>query len=119
MLGLRGVSELLARKTGRRGLLSRSAQLATGALIGVAAGSTLATDRAAAGGTVCVFPGPPCPCEGCNSTTGACKKPCMFVTAFYASGCWVTDGVTCCDCSFPGVGWCGCGTDYHTNNCPA
>jgi hypothetical protein len=43
------------------------------------------------------------------------------VTIWYASGCWVTTGTTCCDCNCPPLdsSYCGCGTDYHTANCPA
>jgi hypothetical protein len=56
------------------------------------------------------------------------------MTVYYASGCWVTGNVTCCDCDCngklnypldtPGAGGqpaqvCGCGTDYHgdPHNC--
>jgi hypothetical protein len=123
MPSLRPITELLARKTGRRDLLGRSAQLATGTLLGVAAGVGLRANPLSAGiGTACTFPGPPCPCEGCSTTTGACQKPCIFVTDFYASGCWVMPGnISCCDCDCPPLGGfqCGCGTDYHTANCPA
>ncbi len=120
---LRPVAERLARKTSRRGLFGRGAELVTGALLGVAAGKlarpgvALATDRS----THCAFPGRPCPCEGCTET-GPCAKPCVFNTTWYASGCWVTvkDGVqiTCCDCDcqgMEGIHTCGCGTDYHNN----
>ncbi|MCH7837384.1 MAG: hypothetical protein IIC26_02630 [Chloroflexi bacterium] len=120
---LRNLSEGLARKTTRRGLFGRSAELATGALLGVAAGTLTRPTLAGAGaGTVCAFPGPPCPCDECNET-GTCAKPCVFNTNWYTSGCWVTAGVTCCDCTCQdvgGSGWCGCGTDYHNDpsNCP-
>ncbi len=115
---LRGVSERLARKTTRRSLFGRGAELATGALLGVAAGSLTQPNTASAGfGTVCAFPGPACPCEGCTDT-GTCAKPCVFNTTWYASGCWVTGSVTCCDCDCQGmedIHTCGCGTDYHNN----
>ena len=120
---LRNVSEGLARKTTRRGLFGRSAELATGALLGVAAGTLTRPGGASAfSHTVCFFPGPPCPCDGCTDT-GPCAKPCIFNTTWYTSGCWVTSGVTCCDCDcqgMEGIHTCGCGTDYHLdpNNCP-
>jgi hypothetical protein len=120
---LRTLSEGLARRTSRRGLISRSASTIFGALAGVAAGSTI--NNVSAGlGTTCVFPGGPCPCQRCRSN-GVCAKPCAILTQFYLSGCWVSsaNGATCCDCDcldHDGVGWCGCGTDYHNNlaNCP-
>ena len=115
---LRNLSEGLARKTTRRGLFGRSAGLATGALMGVAAGTlTRQHPVIAGGGTVCSFPGPPCPCDECTETR-PCAKPCVFNTTWYPSGCWVTRGVTCCDCTCQdvgGLGWCGCGSDYHNN----
>ena len=122
---LQRFSEGLARKTSRRGLFGRGAEVATGALLGVAAGTlTLANPVSALGSTVCGFPGPPCPCETCN-TTGMCAKPCIIVTQWYAGGCWVQAAkvsgdpvVTCCDCNCNGPGstsWCGCGSDYHNN----
>ena len=120
---LRGVSERLARKTTRRSLFGRGTELATGALLGVAAGSLTRPNAVSAGfGTICAFPGPACPCEGCTDT-GPCAKPCVFNTTWYASGCWVTGSVTCCDCDcqgLEGIHTCGCGTDYHNNpdNCP-
>ena len=120
---VRRASEGLARKTSRRGLFGRGAEVATGALLGAAVGTlTRSTLVGAGGGTVCDFPGPPCPCDGCNST-GACAKPCIINTTYYASGCWVFLGQTCCDCDcngFQGIGVCGCGTDFHNNpaNCP-
>lgn len=122
----RSITEGLARRTTRRGLFGRGAQAATGALLGVAAGTVTRPGSAGASHipshTVCAFPGPPCPCDGCMET-GSCAKPCTFVTTWYASGCWVTGGVTCCDCQcngFEGINQCGCGTDYHNNptNCP-
>ena len=117
---LRPVSEGIARKTTRRGFFGRGLDLAFGALAGAAAGSIVAADRVSgASGTFCAFPGPPCPCEACNST-GVCAKPCVILTTFYASGCWVAgqNGATCCDCDcngFQGFDWCGCGSDYHNN----
>jgi len=120
----RRVSEDVARKTTRRGFFGRGADVAFGALAGVAAGSlTRAATAGAAGGTVCSFPGPPCECDKCLEN-GVCAKPCVILTTFYASGCWVaTGGVTCCDCDcleINGFGWCGCGSDYHNKpvNCP-
>ena len=120
---LRPIMETLARKTSRRGFFGRSAEVATGALIGVAAGRVARPSSALAGfGTICVFPGPACPCEGCTSG-GPCAKPCVFNTTWYATGCWVTAGVTCCDCNcqgLSGIHTCGCGTDFHNDpaNCP-
>jgi hypothetical protein len=124
---LRSATETLARKTTRRGLFGRGAEVAFGALLGVAAGSALRAGRAMAGvaGTACVFPGhQPCPCEGCQPN-GVCAKPCIVFTGIYASGCWITAGangnVTCCDCdcngNVPGssVDVCGCGSDYHND----
>ncbi len=120
---LRRLSEGLARKTSRRGFFGRGADIAFGALIGAAAGVATRPGSAGAGrNTVCAFPGPPCDCDHCleNAT---CAKPCVINTTWYAAGCWVTGGVTCCDCTCatPGSrGWCGCGTDYHNDpaNCP-
>src|SRR3972149_7351706 len=59
---VRRVSEGLARRTSRRGLFGHGAEVATGALLGAAAG-TLTRPNAvgAGGGTVCAFPGPACP----------------------------------------------------------
>ena len=129
---LQNVSEGLARKTSRRGLLGRSAEIATGALLGAAAGTLTRPGSATAehitGHTACAFPGPPCPCAGCNDT-GVCAKPCVIHTTWYANGCWVTFNdqlqidVTCCDCDcngLEGVHTCGCGTDHHNDpgNCP-
>lgn len=126
---LRPITEGLARKTSRRSLFGRSAELATGALLGVAAGTLTRPGGAGAAhlGTVCAFPGPPCPCAGCTDT-GPCAKPCIFNTTWYTSGCWVTTAdddvaVTCCDCAcqgLEGINTCGCGTDFHNDpeNCP-
>ncbi len=125
----RRVSEGLARRTSRRGFFGRGADVAFGALIGAAAGTLARPGSAGAGpSTSCSFPGPPCRCERCvragSGSNGVCAKPCVILTAFYASGCWVSGtGATCCDCDcqgLDGVGWCGCGSDYHSNpvNCP-
>ena len=115
---LQRVSEALARTTTRRGLFGRGTDLAFGALAGAAAGTALRPDSAGAGiGTICGFPGPPCACDECarsdGTATGVCGKPCLILTLFYASGCWVTAGVTCCDCTCTGA--CGCGSDYHND----
>jgi hypothetical protein len=126
---IRDVSENVARKTSRRGLFGRGATVLFGALAGAAAGTAIRDGDGAQAGllTVCAFPGPPCPCEDCQSN-GVCAKPCVILTTYYATGCWVTNTaggpVTCCDCTCPGVGFngnCGCGSDYHNNpvNCPA
>jgi hypothetical protein len=115
----RRASERLARKTTRRGLFGRSADVAFGMLAGAAAG-VLAREGATAGaGTACFFPGPPCHCDQCQSN-GVCAKPCVILTTFYTSGCWVAtaNGATCCDCVCPDIsesGWCGCGSDYHND----
>ena len=118
---VRRATEGLARRTSRRSLWGRGTQAATGALFGAAAGTLTRPGLVSAGiGTVCSFPGPPCPCEACHST-GVCAKPCPLITVGYASGCWVTDGVvTCCDCDcqgFQGFSRCGCGSDYHSQAC--
>ncbi len=119
----RNVAESIARKTTRRGMFGRGAELLFGALAGTAAGSmTRAGGVIAGGATVCAFPGPPCPCDKCQSN-GVCAKPCVILTTYYAGGCWVTGTVTCCDCTCPNAGFssnCGCGSDYHNNpaNCP-
>lgn len=133
---LRPVTESLARRTSRRGLFSRGAELATGVLLGAAAGTlTRAGPVSAGGGTVCGFPGPPCPCDACNG--GTCAKPCIFSQCCWASGCWVTGGVTCCDCACGGmvndidpdlshaaigtaIFTCGCGSDFQGKStvCP-
>lgn len=120
---LRRVSEVLARTTTRRGLFGRGTDLAFGALAGAAAGKALSPSSASAGvGTVCAFPGPPCPCSGCNSTA-VCAKPCVIHTFWYTSGCWLQGDVTCCDChcnGLEGINLCGCGTDYQNDpaRCP-
>ncbi|MGB2695887.1 MAG: hypothetical protein WBD55_11995 [Dehalococcoidia bacterium] len=118
---VRRASEALARKTSRRGLFGKGAGVATGALLGVAAGTLTRPGAVSAGSTSCSFPGPPCPCAGCTST-GPCGKPCVMNTTWYASGCWVSfTGATCCDCDchgLQGIGVCGCSTDYHHANCP-
>jgi hypothetical protein len=115
---LQRVSEGLARRTSRRGLIDTT----FGVLAGAAAGAAIGPGGADAGfGTVCFFPGPPCACDRCMST-GVCAKPCVILTTFYASGCWVTGSVTCCDCDCSDAGGdvCGCGSDYHNSpiNCP-
>ena len=110
-------------KTSRRGLFGRGAEVATGALLGAASGTLTRPSPISAGAaTPCLFPGPPCPCDGCRDT-GLCAKPCMIDSTDYAAGCWVTGGVTCCDCEcqgLQGVAGCGCGSDYHNDpaNCP-
>ena len=127
---LRRATEVLARKTSRRRLFGRGADVMFGALAGVAAGSLAQATGAVAGpGTLCAFPGPPCACDHCvrvgSASNGICAKPCLILTEFYAAGCWVAGAggaVTCCDCDCQGlnnIGWCGCGSDYHSNptNC--
>jgi hypothetical protein len=116
---LRRFSETLARTTSRRGLFGRGADVAFGLLAGAAAGQLAGPSSALAGGaTRCAFPGPPCQCDKCLSN-GVCAKPCVILTYYYASGCWVAAGnITCCDCDchgIGGIGWCGCGSDYHNN----
>jgi hypothetical protein len=113
----RRASEGLARKTTRRGLFGRGAEIAFGTLAGAAAGTLFRESAVAGQGTLCVFPGPPCHCDQCQ-VNGVCGKPCVILTAFYASGCWVTGNITCCDCECPDIsasGWCGCGSDYHND----
>ena len=119
---IRRATEYLARKTTRRGLFGRSADVAFGALAGAAAGTVVNARSAIAGPGGCAFPGPPCPCDGCLSN-GLCAKPCIIMTLYYAGGCWVTGTGTCCDCDcngFQGFQVCGCGSVHHTNpaNCP-
>jgi hypothetical protein len=114
---LRRVSEGLARRTSRRGFFGKGAEVAFGTLIGAAAGTITRGVTDAGTDTVCAFPGPPCLCEQCQ-TNGVCAKPCVILTTYYPGGCWVTQGVTCCDCTCPrsgAAGNCGCGTDYHNN----
>ena len=117
---VRRISERLARASTRRSFLGRGVSVAFGALIGAAAGSAAAGRRARAGGqfsTECQFPGPACPCDGCNPS-GTCAKPCLIMTLYYASGCWYINGVTCCDCDcngFQGHEVCGCGSDIHND----
>ncbi len=120
---LRDIAEGLARRTTRRGLFGRGSDMLFGALAGVAAGSLTGANSVTAGGraTVCAPPGPFCLCEHCLDS-GICAKPCVINTTWYASGCWVSSGVNCCDCTCPpapeGRGVCGCTTDYHAENCP-
>ncbi len=112
---LRSAAEGLARKTSRRGLFGRGAEVATGLLIGAAAGTLARPQSASAHQPYCAFPGPACPCLGCRSN-GVCGKPCIIMTVYYASGCWVTSGVTCCDCDcngLDGIQVCGCSSNYH------
>ena len=117
---VKNVSEQVARKTSRRGLFGRGAEMLFGALAGAAAGTAIGGGGSAIAGanTVCAFPGPPCNCEDCQSN-GVCAKPCVILTTYYASGCWTTGPVTCCDCTCPGTPTfnhnCGCGSDYHNN----
>ena len=121
----RKLSEGLARKTSRRGFFGRGADVAFGTLIGAAAGTALrANPVSASTHTVCAFPnGTPCSCKDCLDN-GVCAKPCVINTNWYAGGCWVWVGVTCCDCTCEDIpsssGWCGCGTDWHADpaNCP-
>jgi hypothetical protein len=122
MRGLRVVTEQLARRTTRRGLFGRGSEIAFGALAGAAAGTLTRAGGASAGvGTLCNFPGGrPCPCEGCQAN-GVCAKPCVINTTWYQTGCWVFQGVTCCDCdctTIKGPSACGCGSDYHNNTDP-
>ncbi len=57
---LRRATEGLARKTSRRGLFGRGAEVVTGALFGAAAGTLAQAGSASAGpGTVCFFPARP------------------------------------------------------------
>ncbi len=121
------LSEGLARNTSRRGLFGRGAELAFGTLAGAASGTIWRQGPAEAVHDCCAgcaFPGPPCECDKCQPN-GVCAKPCVILTTFYASGCWVSSrGGTCCDCDcqeINGFGWCGCGTDYHNDphNCPS
>ncbi|MEX2158492.1 MAG: hypothetical protein WEB04_03740 [Dehalococcoidia bacterium] len=123
---LRRIAEGLARRTTRRGLFGRGADVAFGALLGAAAGAVTGVGGVIADtrNTYCAFPGPACPCDGCLSN-GMCAKPCIIMTVYYAGGCWVTfnsklgHNVTCCDCDCNGqlgpTQVCGCGSDWHNN----
>jgi hypothetical protein len=118
---VRTLAERIARRTSRRGLFGRGAGVLFGAIAGTAAGVAIGGGGVSAlQGTVCSFPAnQPCSCDKCQSN-GVCAKPCVILTTFYASGCWVDGGFTCCDCSCPDqpgppAGWCGCGSDYHNN----
>lgn len=106
---LRELPEGLARLTSRRTVLGRMAGGLFAFLAGAAAGTV--RNRAEAGGlTVCSPPGPVCNCTYCRA--GVCQKPCVINTTWYASGCWVTAGITCCDCTCPQPqGICGCASD--------
>jgi hypothetical protein len=139
MDSFRTLAETLARRTTRRNLFSRGAGVAASALLGVTAGGLAKVRTAVADHTVdhtaCAFPGPPCPCAGCQAS-GVCAKPCAIMTVYYASGCW--QGIPyyhdtlgryplCCDCDcngkvpgFPSIEVCGCGDDHHNSpvNCP-
>jgi len=140
MDSVRRLSEGLARKTTRRGLFGRGADIAFGALIGAATGTLTRRGRAGAAGedcnpmapfstprcTACAPPGPMCYCEHCTEAA-VCAKPCVINTTWYASGCWVTGtggSITCCDCTCPpgpdNFSVCGCATDFHSDpqNCP-
>ena len=127
---LQRAAESLARKTSRRGFFGKGADVAFGALTGVAAGTALrpALAGATTRNTFCAFPGRPCLCDQCLrpdgvTTNGVCAKPCLIHTFWYANGCWTTtpsgkDTITCCDCDCQGHGdvkVCGCGSDYHNN----
>jgi len=117
-------SEGLARKTSRRGLLSQGADLTTGALLGLAAGTLTWADPVSAGVSAACN-NLTCPCDGCQST-GVCAKPCIFDTRYWASGCWVVNSqppVTCCNCDcqgLQGIHFCDCASDFHNDptNCP-
>ena len=107
---LRTLAESLARATPRRRLLGRAAGGLFAVLAGGAAATGLRGQAQAGQGTVCAPPGPLCNCQYCGA--GVCQKPCIINTTWYASGCWVTSGVTCCDCTCPAPqGICGCATD--------
>jgi len=113
------LSEGLARKTSRRNALGRGAELVFGALAGIAAGTLSRSGGVSAGGpTSCFPPGPLCVCDKCLPS-GVCAKPCIILTTYYASGCWVSGaGATCCDCDcrgIDGIRACGCATDYHND----
>lgn len=104
---LRPVAETLARLTPRRRWLGRTAGTLFAVLAGGAAGRI---GQAGAQVTVCNPPGPVCDCQYCG--VGVCQKPCVINVTWYASGCWVTAGVTCCDCTCPSPqGLCGCASD--------
>jgi len=115
------VSEGFARKTSRRGLFGRGAEVLFGTLAGVAVGTAASSAGSAVAGQVftsCSFPGPPCTCGNCRDN-GVCAKPCVILTTYYATGCWTSlTGATCCDCHCPDIGFdhnCGCGTDYQND----
>ncbi len=136
---MRRFSEGLARRTTRRGLFGRSADIAFGAALGAAAGTLTRGNKAEASGedcnplsphstprcTSCAPPGPMCYCEHCTEAA-VCAKPCVINTTWYASGCWTTGSgsINCCDCTCPpgpdNFSLCGCATDFHSDpqNCP-
>jgi len=106
---MRSLAEAMARATPRRRLLGRAASGLFALLAGGAAGG-VGRVALAGQGTVCSPPGPVCNCEYCR--LGVCQKPCVINTTWYASGCWVTGSVTCCDCTCPAPqGVCGCASD--------
>ena len=105
------------------GTVFAAAGLGVRALAGAAAGTlSQAGGVSAGGGTICIPPGPLCDCDKCQ-TNGVCAKPCIILTTYYASGCWTTGSINCCDCDchgLNGINSCGCASDYHNNpaNCP-
>ena len=106
---VRLLAEGLARATPRRGFLGRASGGLFAFLAGAATGQ-LDNSAVAGANTVCVPPGPVCDCQYCRA--GVCQKPCVINTTWYASGCWVTGSVTCCDCTCPQPqGLCGCASD--------
>ena len=106
---VRLLMEGLARATPRRRLLGGAAGGLFAFLAGAATGQ-LDNGAVAGGNTVCIPPGPVCNCQYCRA--GLCQKPCLLNTTWYASGCWVTGAVTCCDCTCPQPqGVCGCASD--------
>ncbi len=108
---LRPLAEGLARVTSRRRWLEHAASGLFALFAGGAALGLRGKDKVLAGqGTVCNPPGPVCDCEFCS--LGVCRKPCVINTTWYASGCWVAAGATCCDCTCPAPqGLCGCASD--------
>lgn len=105
----RSITEGVARATSRRGFLGRAAG-GIFALLAAGAAGSVGSVAVAGQGTVCAPPGPICNCQHCRA--GVCQKPCIINTTWYASGCWVTGAVTCCDCWCPSLqGLCGCASD--------
>ena len=77
---LRSLTETLARRTSRRNLFGRWADVAFGTLAGVAAGTLSGAGGVLAGpGTDCIPPGPLCQCDKCQRN-GVCAKPCIIFT---------------------------------------